>query len=127
LNLDGSRDDSKTTLVKPDEVTNPTFMFKKQTNEISINYQNTSLVNGKIIMNYTGKETENKYYYNVTDKTYYCLTNGVLEQFGSKIGDITVVNNKYTYDQCKQLAVSYFENSHSYKSGEFTMSSEQKN
>lgn len=126
LNNDGSRDDSKTTIRTPDEVSAPIYIFMRQTNELHIVYVNTVNSNGKITMNYEGKDTGNKYYYDVATKNAYCLTNGVLEQFGDKIGDITIINNKYSYEQCKQLALAFFENSHSYNKDELTMSSDQK-
>lgn len=126
LNNDGSRDDLKTTLTKPYDIIYANARFSRQTNDFNIKYINTINNNGKIIMNFESKETGNKYYYEPATKTAYCLSNGILEKFGEKIGDIIIVDSKYDYEKCKQLALDFFENSHSYKRNEFTMSSDPK-
>lgn len=126
LNNDGSREDSETTLHQPGDIIQAESRFTRQTNDMTIHYIKTINKNNKIYMYFESTRTSDKYYYEIETNKAYCIKDGITQEYGETIGDIKTLNAQYNYDQCKQLAISFFKNSHSYTNNEFTMSSDQK-
>ncbi|MDR3597424.1 hypothetical protein [Clostridium sp.] len=122
LTEDGSLNNAKTTTTMPSELVTAYNRIKEYANE-NINYSKTLIKDGDLTYRFYGesKVYPNEYYYTPGTDTAFQLKQGIL----TKLDTSEIVNTKYTYEQCKNIADAYFNNSHinEYK---FTVNSDQK-
>ena len=106
---DGSLDNTKTTATMPSELVTAYNRIKEYVNE-NIHYSKTLTQDGELTYRFYGETlySPNEYYYTPgTDKAFQ-LKQGILTRLDTN----EVVNTKYTYEQCKDIADAYFNNSH---------------
>jgi hypothetical protein len=101
--VDGSLDNSKTTNTMPNELTNAYNRLKQYVTE-NIHYSETRTQDGKSTYRFYGEaiDSPNEYYY----------TPGTDKSFQLNQGIVTRLDGKYSYEQCKDIASAYFNNSH---------------
>jgi len=109
LNESGSLDNSKTTTAMPSELATAYNKIKQYVSE-DIHYSETFTQNGKLTYRFYGESTisPNEYYYTPGTDEAFQLNQKILTSLATN----EVVNTKYTYEQCKDIADAYFNNSH---------------
>lgn len=127
LNDDGSRDETKTKMsaLEPSDIIQAESIFSRQTNDIYIKYTKTVKLNNKIFMLFQStKDISAKYYYEIATQKAYCVKNGVIQEFGTTIGDIKAINAQYNYEQCEQMATDLFSKVYPYSQSSISIKSD---
>lgn len=109
LNDSGVLDNSKTTTAMPNELVTVSNRIKQYVNE-NIHYSKTLTQNGKLTYRFYGEtlDSPNEYDYTPDTNKVFQLKQGILTRLDTN----EVVNTKYTYEQCKDIADAYFNNLH---------------
>jgi len=109
LSDNGALDDTKTTTIMPSELAIGYNRIKQYISE-NIKYSETLILNGESTYRFYGETlySPNEYYYTPGIDRAFQLKQGVL----TRLDNNEVVNTKYTYEQCKDIAEEYFNNSH---------------
>lgn len=109
LSDNGALDDTKTTTIMPSELATAYNRIKQYVSE-NINYSETFILNGESTYRFYGEAlySPNEYYYTPGADKAFQLKQGVLTRLDTN----EVVNTKYTYEQCKDIAEAYFSNSY---------------